>query len=419
MRQNKTVLSNFSYLAILEVFNLIAPLITYPYLVKVLGTDIYGWVITAQITASYASILIDFGFRRVSAKHVAQSRDDKDKMSVVVTSVMYLRGILWVVAFLLYMGVVCLIPAYRAQWLLFLVSYGLTFGNILFPDFYFQGIEQLKYVSIANLAVRAFFVAATFIVITGPADYVGVPLLWSIGYFIGGAVSIYIVYFRHGLTFTRPRLRDLRFHFKESFPIFVSDVMLNFKDKFNYNLMGAMVGMSDVVIYDVGSKIVNLLAKPTNIICQVIFPRMARKPNVRTTKRMLLGLVVLSVLMVAVVYIFLPQIVRFFIHEDIDLFAIRLYLLAPIFTGISFYIPSSVFVAFGYNKYVLYSTYFSTACYALLLLAFWGFGLLTTVTGFVLLTVSSYFTETMFRLYLSHTIFRRHNAGIQPPNPAI
>ena len=76
IKNNKTIFSNFSYLAILEIFVLIAPLITYPYLVRVLGTELYGWVITAQVTASYASIIIDFGFRRVSAKYVASVRDN-------------------------------------------------------------------------------------------------------------------------------------------------------------------------------------------------------------------------------------------------------------------------------------------------------------------------------------------------------
>lgn len=404
---NKKIFSNFSYLAILEIFILLAPLITYPYLVRVLGMELYGWVITAQITASYASILIDFGFRRVSAKYVASSRENKSELSKVVSTVVTLRVLLWIITFLIYMGIIISIPSYREKWLLFLLSYGLTIASAFLPDFYFQGIEQMKYITIVNILIRLVFICATFLVITKPSQYIMVPALWSIGYCLGCIYSLYVVFNRHGVHYIIPTLKDYKYHLKETTPIFLSDVMLNVKDKFNYNIMGGMLGMSDVVIYDIGTKLVNILTKPTAIFCTVVFPSMSRNPNVRTTKRVMLGLFLISILMVCVTYLFLPYIIKFFINEEIDLLPIEIYLLVPIFTGISFYIPSAVFVAFGKNKYVLYSTIFSTCSYLLLLFSMWILGYLNSVMSFIILTVFSYFVECIFRLFLSSKIF--HN----------
>ncbi len=405
-RNNKRIFSNFSYLALLEIIILIAPLITYPYLVRVLGTELYGWVITAQITASYASILIDFGFRRVSAKHVAMHRDNIQDLSRVVSTVVVLRFLLWIVAFIIYIGIILLVPSYREEWILFLFSYGLTFASVLLPDFYFQGIEQMRYISFINIFTRMLFVAATFIVITKPTQYIYVPALWSIGYFLGGVYSLYVVFKQHHLNFVKPDIVDYKFHLRETTPIFLSDVMLNIKSKFSYNLMGGMIGMSDVVIYDLGSKIVSLLAKPTMLFCSVIFPSMSRNPNVKTTKKVLLILFLLSIAMVGIVYIFLPQIVKFALDKEINLLPLRIFLLVPIFTGISFYIPSAVFVVFGRNRYVLYSTIFSTLSYAIMLITMYVMGYLTSVVDFVILTVASYFVETVYRLFLSAKIFR-------------
>lgn len=406
LHNNKKIFSNFSYLAILEVFILLAPLITYPYLVRVLGMELYGWVITAQITASYASILIDFGFRRISAKYVASSRENKSELSKVVSTVVTLRVLLWIITFLIYMGIIISIPSYREKWLLFLLSYGLTIASAFFPDFYFQGIEQMKYITIVNIFTRLIFICATFIVITEPSQYMMVPALWSIGYALGCAYSLYIVFRKHGVHYLMPSLQDYKYHLKETTPIFLSDVMLNLKDKFNYNIMGGMLGMSDVVIYDIGTKIVTILTKPTAIFSTVIFPKMSRNPNVRTTKRVMLGLFLISLLLVGITYLFLPYIIKFFINEEIDLLPIEVYLLVPIFTGISFYIPSSIFVAFGRNKYVLYSTIFSTCSYILLLSTMWLLGYLNSVLSFIILTVFSYFIETNFRLFLSFRIFK-------------
>lgn len=406
IKNNRRVFSNFSYLALLEIFGLLAPLITYPYLVKVLGMELYGWVITAQITASYATILIDFGFRRVSAKYVAARKDNNYELSKVVSTVVLLRIFLWIITFFIYIAVVFWIPSYHDKLLLFIFSYGLTISSALLPDFYFQGIEQMKYITIINVITRLIFIGATFIVIKYPEQYILVPLLWSIGYFIGGVYSLLVVFVKHKLQLIRPSLKDYKFHLKDTTPIFLSDVMLNIKDKLSYNIMGGMLGMSNVVVYDIGSKIVNILAKPTWILSTALFPSMSRNPDVHKTKRILKLLFIGSIILVAITYLFLPYIVKLFIHEDIDLLPLKIYLLVPIFTGLSFYIPSGVFVVFGKNEYVLYSTIFSTVSYAMLLIIMWLNGWLNSVMNFIILTVSSYFVETGFRLFLSDKIFR-------------
>ncbi len=408
--KNKRIFSNFSYLAILELFSILAPLITFPYLVRVLGMELYGWVITAQVTSFYATILIDFGFRRVSAKYIATVRDNIEELSRVVSTVMMLRLILWVITFVLYMSVVMVIPSYREQWVLFLFSYGLPLNSLLLPDFYFQGIEQMRYTTIVNVFTRLVFILATFVLITRPYQYIYVPLTWSAGYLLGGIYSLYIVYKKHEVKFLRPRLKDYRFHLKETTPIFLSDVMLNVKDKLSYNFMGGILGMSDVVIYDVGTKIINLLVKPTFIFSNAIFPSMSRNPDVRKTKKILGCLFLLSIVMVMMVYVFLPLIVKFFINEEVDIMPLRIYLLVPIFTGLSYYIPTGVFVVFGRNKYVLYSTIFSSVSYVIMLAIMWIGGWLTSITNFILIMVASYMVEAMFRLYLSAKIFREHNA---------
>ena len=59
--RNRTLVQNTSYITILQVFNVIAPLITYPYLVRVIGRDMYGVFITAQVLVSYISLFVIWG----------------------------------------------------------------------------------------------------------------------------------------------------------------------------------------------------------------------------------------------------------------------------------------------------------------------------------------------------------------------
>ena len=93
--KDKKLLENVSFIAVLQVFNIIAPLITYPYLVRVLGMDKYGLIITAQILVGYFSILILFGSDSVCAKHVSINRDQKDSISRIYSAVLLSRAFLW------------------------------------------------------------------------------------------------------------------------------------------------------------------------------------------------------------------------------------------------------------------------------------------------------------------------------------
>ena len=97
LKSNKTLIENFSYISILQVFILLTPLITYPYLTRVLGTELYGLVITAQILSSYATIVVKFGFDSVSARYISLWREDKSKMSEVMSSILTTRFLLWFV----------------------------------------------------------------------------------------------------------------------------------------------------------------------------------------------------------------------------------------------------------------------------------------------------------------------------------
>ncbi len=140
--------------------------------------------------------------------------------------------------------------------------------------------------------------------------------------------------------------------------------------------------------------------KPVGIILTVIYPKMSRDRDDHQFKKM--GIVVLSVVIMLfiVVNLFLKPIVDFLVGEEIDLFPVRLFILSPLFLGVSQYIARCFFLARGYNKYVLYSIIVTTAVYILSLIFFYITGKLNTVTIFVSLTLISYLAELIYRLVM-------------------
>lgn len=411
LKRNAVLFQNFTYISILQVFVMLAPLLTYPYLIRVLGDELYGWVIMAQVVAGYCSILVDFGFKSVSARHVSVFRNDKEKLSEIVSSILTIRLGLWFVCLILYAVVIYCIPGYRIHFWLFIFSFGITFNELLFPQFYFQGVERMKHITILNIVIRSIFIILIFFLVKNAEDYILVPLLLTIGYLIGGIIALYIVFFHDKLHYQFPSFVSIKYYFSDASPIFITDLICTIKDKLNYVLLGAWVGVGNIVVYDLGSKFVNIILKPVSIVGTVLFPKIARERNVRLFKKVSIFLFIGIVLLVIGLNIFLPQVVQFFIAEKIDLLPIRLYTLAPLFVGISSYIASNLFIALGYNRYILYSIIVTTGIYLVLLVVFYYCGFLTTVTSFVILTLLSYIGELVYRLLIGFKILSYEYVG--------
>lgn len=406
IKNNKTILENFSYITLLQIVVLLAPFITYPYLSRVLGMELYGLVLSAQMLSSYATIIVKFGFDSVSARHISINRDSKEKLSEIMSSILTMRGGLWIISFILYMIVVLIVPIYREHFLLFLFSFGLTLNVLLFPQFFFQGIEKMKYITFISVGIQVLFVVLTFFVIKEPSDYMFVPVLHSVGYLVGGGASLYMIFHDYKLSFFLPRRAQAILYFKDALPLFATDTVATVKDKFNYLLLGVCVGMGEVVPYDISSKLCAVIIQPLMILNTVIFPKMARERNNHQFIKIGLVIFITIAVLLLMVNLFLHTIVHFLAGKEVDLFPIRVYLLSALFLSIGSYISSSLIVARGYNKYMFYSIVVTTSFYLLLLATLYYMNMLDTIMAFVGLTVFSYLVEMIYRVFVAKKIIK-------------
>src|SRR5690606_20714385 len=145
-------------LTILQAFNLFFPIIIYPFLINLFGLDLWGKIILAQSLALYFSLFIDFGFDRYATKEVSIYRNDRKKLSEIVSCIVLLRICLGVIVFALYLMIVYSLPFFKGDEMLYIIFFGTNFNFILFPKWFFQGIEQMKYIVIINVSIKIFFV---------------------------------------------------------------------------------------------------------------------------------------------------------------------------------------------------------------------------------------------------------------------
>ena len=175
--RNKTVLANVSYLSILQIFTILFPLLTYPYLLRVIGLDLYGVIVFAQTIITYVSLVINFGFNMSGAKNVAICKENKELLSRIVSSTYLCKLILWSICVVVYFSIISIVPFFKEHYWVYSLSFLLTFNELLLPIWFFQGIENMKYITIVNMLARLLFVIAIFLFIHERDDYLLVPLL--------------------------------------------------------------------------------------------------------------------------------------------------------------------------------------------------------------------------------------------------
>ena len=343
---------NFSYLSVLQIFIIVFPLLTYPYLIRVIGLELYGVVLYGQTLMTYVSLLINFGFNMSSSREVAIHRDNPAELSRIVSTTYFCKFLLWLFCAGVYFAVISVVPFFQEYYWVYALSYLLTINELLLPIWFFQGIEKMKYITLVNVSTRLVFVVAIFVVVHHRDDYLYVPLLNGIGALLGGVMALYIVRRKEQIAFRLPKRSEVKAGFSASLPLFVSTVSTQLYANVNKLVVGAFLGMSEVTIYDLGEKIVRLMKIPVMMVSQVTFPRISRERNIRFLNRLMKGVGLTGTGVYIVWFCLSPWIVKVFTGMEIRMATdiMRILGISIIFSSLNLFMGGNRLVPFGYSK---------------------------------------------------------------------
>ena len=278
-KDGKTVLANFGYLSLLQIAGYVFPLITMPYLARVIGAEGLGRIAFAAAVVVWFQTVADWGFNLTATRDVAQHREDKDKVSLIFSNVLWARCLLALVSGCLLLALVAAVPYFRDNAAVILITFLMIPGQILFPDWMFQAIEKMKYTTIFNLLMKLLFTVAVFIFIRKKEDYLIQPLLSTFGYLICGIGALYLILHKWGYTLYRPQWKEIIKTIKGSTDVFINNIMPNFYNSFSVILLGFFSGASANGLFDGGNKFPTIFYQFQAVLSRAFYPFLARRPD--------------------------------------------------------------------------------------------------------------------------------------------
>lgn len=282
-KEGKTVIANFGYLSLLQIAGYIFPLITIPYLSKVIGTTGFGKIAYAAAIMVWIQTIVDWGFNYTATRDVAKNRDNKILVSEIFSNVLWARLFLSILAALVLGALILFIPSFRAEADVIMVTFLLVPGHLLFPDWFFQAVEKMKYTTMFNLCIKLLFTIAVFVFVKDPSDYILQPLFTSLGYIVCGIISMWIIIRKWGIKVQYPNYKAVYLTISSSTDVFINSIVHNLYYSTSVIILGFFGGNVANGIFDAGNKFIGIATSFLNVTSRAFFPFLSRHLDKHTT----------------------------------------------------------------------------------------------------------------------------------------
>ena len=273
---NKKLLSNFLSLSILQVGSFILPLLVIPYLIIVLGIEKFGLVSLAQAVITYFIVFTDYGFNLTATREISINRGNKKKISSIYNSVYTTKILLGVLSAIILGLILFSVPKLKNEWLLFYYSFTMVIGQLLFPIWFFQGIEQMKYITYLSISAKLIFTGLVFILIKSPSDYIYVNILNGVGNIVASILSIWLIRYKFNIRFAFSSIARIKYQLKEGWHVLLSSLAINAYINSNIIVLGFFANPFIVGYYSVAEKIMFAVRQILVVFSQVIYPHICK-----------------------------------------------------------------------------------------------------------------------------------------------
>lgn len=355
---DKIILRNISSLFSIKIAGYIIPLITLPYLVRVLNPEGYGYFSLSLAIIQYFIIFVNYGFDLSATQKIAKLKNDRIGISFIYWNVISARLILAFLGFCVLCILVNLISSMNDISLVLFSAYVSVFGTALFPQWLFQGKEQLGTISIIRVILQIFSIPLLFLFVKSTSDLWVAALINAIPQLIIAIVSFLLIYKRKWIEWRKPSFNSIFNELIDGWHLFLSTAAISLYTTSTTVILGLLSGPVSVGIYSSANKLLQAAQGIYAPISASFYPRINKlvSENKVEAMQMVRYLMKLQMLLTSIIgvciFFFSPFVVNILFGPGFEksIVVLRVMSILPFVIGLSDIFGVQVLLTHGYKK---------------------------------------------------------------------
>jgi len=261
-------------LSILQIMNYAVPLVTVPYLTRVLGPERFGLLAFAQAIILYFDLITDYGFNLSATRKIASIGGSRIELSRIFWSTIITKTLLMLLCAAVLNLFLEAVPVLRPYTLLCDATFLTVVGSALLPVWLFQGLERMQFLTIAYSVARLLSIPALLFLVQGSEDYIRAAAIQGSVPVAGALILGPVIWKKLDLPFYRPSASDILDSLREGWHLFVSNTAMVLFGSTSVVLLGLMAGNGQVGYYSAADKLIKAGSSLMSPITQALYPHL-------------------------------------------------------------------------------------------------------------------------------------------------
>ena len=362
--KSSSIKKNFYYSFVLKVSNVLFPLITFPYVARILSPQSIGSIDFSISIIQYLIIIASLGVPIYGIRESSKLRNstiELEKTSQEILTINMISTIISYIIFIIIIFSVKGLSSYRDFLLIASINIVSTYLGV---EWFFQGIEDFKYITVRNIAIKILALILIFTFVRRPNDvyiYFWITILTtSMGY-----LTNYIYVKNKYKLFKLSKFTNIKKHVKPILILFAMTLSTSIYINLDKVMLGVIIGDLYVGYYSVANKLVNSFLIIITSLGTVLLPRMSYYFKINDIengnlliKKSISFIVMLSLPVIFILIILANPIISIFAGESFNESILTMKIIAPIilFISLSNLIGIQILIANGKEIITLMST---------------------------------------------------------------
>ncbi|VWX31634.1 Flippase [Moraxellaceae bacterium 17A] len=301
---NRKVVENYLFMTILQILNSFFYLLIYPYVIRVLGIEGYGQFVFAMSIATYFVFFINFGFDLLATKFVAENITMHDELEEILSIIFTSKNLLFLSSTLIFTILLITIPFLNENKTIFIISFLSSYATILFPQWFFQGLQNMRSITLIQLSIKLISLPMIFFLVQSKNDLITYTCIFTGSSLISGLIVHFFLRFKYRLKIKIVSLTKIKIWYQASLPFFYSSLAGIIKENSIPIIIGSFFGMKEVAIYDLANKLIIVPRTLLSSVNAAIYPKLITIIDNNLVKKIIKLEAIVSWLVIAAVIVF-------------------------------------------------------------------------------------------------------------------